>query len=455
MSKQSWTDSFEFGLDRQDSLGGYLEHDPAPLHSQWQGLMNARKTEDFFPGRGGSDRVAGLTIPRLEITGDCEKARDIVIASEKRGIKDTVAGINPRPGETLAELIKRLHPDLSDAQLAKEVQKVLKYNRDYGNDLGDGSRLDSGKAVFLTSVKYLDDRGRITRIEGPTGRITEISYDANGIFGYKITEADGRVAELAYKDAGGNWVSAKNGWTEPLKDVEIDIYGNITATDLQGNTTGHLTRGDDVHTRCGDGQLLEFVTVRNGQVLVVFEYEQVDGAVHLYARYSNDPERRVKISAIADGEQEKRLGLATGRGPQTSSHRHAVSAPASAASADIEPDEYVANRITRAAYREAKSRNTVGWCYAGVADALEKVGVNLHGASAYMAKDQLLRDQRFAAVSISDLRPGDVLVHGRSASHKHGHIAVYLGNGLEASDHVQSLIKGAGYGGTTVFRYIG
>ncbi len=94
----------------------------------------------------------------------------------------------------------------------------------------------------------------------------------------------------------------------------------------------------------------------------------------------------------------------------------------------------------------AGSRNTVGWCYKGVADALARVGVNVSGRSAYMAADQLARNPRFQEVRLNsgaDLRnlpPGAVVVWGQTASSPHGHISVALGNGKEASDHIQNQI---------------
>jgi hypothetical protein len=112
--------------------------------------------------------------------------------------------------------------------------------------------------------------------------------------------------------------------------------------------------------------------------------------------------------------------------------------------------------IAKCALKVAKSMNTVGWCYKGVCTALQPLGIHLSGAAAYEAKGQLLKDKRFAAFSISgvhDLKPGDILVHGASASHPYGHIAVYLGNSNEASDHVQQVVLNGPYSGTTVFRY--
>ena len=65
-----------------------------------------------------------------------------------------------------------------------------------------------------------------------------------------------------------------------------------------------------------------------------------------------------------------------------------------------------------------------------------------------------MQDPHFSIVPISTLRKGDILVHGKSSTHPYGHIAVYLGNNQEASDHIQPLITGGTYGGTVVFRVL-
>jgi hypothetical protein len=95
---------------------------------------------------------------------------------------------------------------------------------------------------------------------------------------------------------------------------------------------------------------------------------------------------------------------------------------------------------------------SVGLCYRGVKRALNPLGIALAGDAAWQAKNQLCQDGRFCQVPMSNLSPGDILVHGRSSAHPYGHIAVYLGNGQEASDHVQHLVIGGGYGNTVVFR---
>lgn len=70
-----------------------------------------------------------------------------------------------------------------------------------------------------------------------------------------------------------------------------------------------------------------------------------------------------------------------------------------------------------------------------------------------MAADQLLKSNHFQLVPMSKLQLGDIMVHGRSKSHPSGHIAVYLGNNAEASDHLQPVITKGNYGKTLVFRF--
>lgn len=112
----------------------------------------------------------------------------------------------------------------------------------------------------------------------------------------------------------------------------------------------------------------------------------------------------------------------------------------------------LAQKIATQAKGVAASMSSVGYCYRGVKRALKKVGVGLEGSSAFMAKRQLEQDRRFNKVPMNNLKKGDILVHGKSGAHPHGHIAVYLGNGKEASDHIGKLVTGRRYGGTSVFR---
>ncbi|MEE2788987.1 MAG: hypothetical protein VX589_16750 [Myxococcota bacterium] len=96
-------------------------------------------------------------------------------------------------------------------------------------------------------------------------------------------------------------------------------------------------------------------------------------------------------------------------------------------------------RLANIAYRIARSRNTIGYCYSAAADAIESVVPRfLYGNSAYMAADQLGHHSRFIEISTNDLLrlpAGAVVVWGKGRS-PHGHISIALGDGREASDHV-------------------
>jgi hypothetical protein len=94
----------------------------------------------------------------------------------------------------------------------------------------------------------------------------------------------------------------------------------------------------------------------------------------------------------------------------------------------------------------ASDMGSVGRCYRGVKAAVrEATGVQLSGGSAYQAAEQLSSSGRFREVSVSpselrNLPPGAVVVWGSTDRSPHGHVSVALGDGREASDHVQSQI---------------
>ena len=97
--------------------------------------------------------------------------------------------------------------------------------------------------------------------------------------------------------------------------------------------------------------------------------------------------------------------------------------------------------IANTARNIAASRNTTGRCYAAVADALDKHGVNLHGGSAYMAADQLARHPAYREINatgnqLKNLPAGAVVVWGRTGASPHGHISIADGRGNEMSDHI-------------------
>jgi hypothetical protein len=121
----------------------------------------------------------------------------------------------------------------------------------------------------------------------------------------------------------------------------------------------------------------------------------------------------------------------------------AVRGPAPAAG-PIPDGTPAGTRLATAARDVASSMNSTGWCYRAVKSAVARAtGVRLTGGSAHMAADQLARSGRFREVSVSpdqlrSLPPGAVVVWGRTDRSPDGHISVALGNGQEASDHIQT-----------------
>lgn len=107
-----------------------------------------------------------------------------------------------------------------------------------------------------------------------------------------------------------------------------------------------------------------------------------------------------------------------------------------------------AKRLAEAARRQARLMNTRGWCARGVNRSLRAAGLSVSPLpSAYMYAKRLSGDSRFREIKglskaqLTKLPPGAIAVFegytgGRS---KHGHIFVSLGNGLEASDHIQRI----------------
>jgi hypothetical protein len=103
-----------------------------------------------------------------------------------------------------------------------------------------------------------------------------------------------------------------------------------------------------------------------------------------------------------------------------------------------------------AGYAEASATGEGGYCYQHVANALDRLGINLTGESAYMAAEQLaghgrVREIKLAAsADLKNLPAGAIVVWDRNEDHQHGHISVALGNGLEASDVIRAQITDYG-----------
>lgn len=109
-----------------------------------------------------------------------------------------------------------------------------------------------------------------------------------------------------------------------------------------------------------------------------------------------------------------------------------------------------ANALANIAEKNAKRTNGIGRCFRGVRESLEAAGLSkgeIRGQSAYQAADMLAEHNNFREVKglskeqLKALPAGCVMVWDKSRGHEHGHIAVTLGNGKEASDHVQKVCQ--------------
>jgi YD repeat-containing protein len=360
-----------------------------------------------------------------------EKATEIEVRG-KNGHRDTVSGIHPRSGETLPELLKRLHPNLSKEQLAYEVRQVLKYNRDYGNDIGLQTRLNPSKAVYLTSIKYLDARGQIARIEGPTGTITEFNYNTDGsLSSYKMTAADGSTLEEA-KRAGNDWILTRNGKTERAQSIQIDDWGNTIITNLNGDQLAHLTNGTDVKTTFKDHKPINSEATRQGKQTASYDYLYEGENVKVFATYSDEPNKKVLLSEQISPEALERLAAAQGR-----IRRPVFRQQNASFNIDLPTDSFITQNIIRSAENlvgqavtkfDPSIPTSVG-CARMASEVLCDAGFDRGLIDANVDSfEEKLKARNFVLVPESQLKSGDVII-AKGPGPTAGHTAIYAGNG--------------------------
>ncbi len=90
-----------------------------------------------------------------------------------------------------------------------------------------------------------------------------------------------------------------------------------------------------------------------------------------------------------------------------------------------------------------------GLCYRDVGRALAKIGINVSGASAYMAAAQLEKNPKVKEMKVSQsdlpkLPAGAIVVWDKGNGHEHGHISIATGDGKEASDLMRNQITNYG-----------
>lgn len=136
-----------------------------------------------------------------------------------------------------------------------------------------------------------------------------------------------------------------------------------------------------------------------------------------------------------------------------SSHTASASSPSgggSAATAGMPGATDTGSKLAGIARAEATNGDSDGGlCYRDVGRALSKIGINVSGASAYMAAAQLeknpkVKEMKVAQGDLPKLPAGAIVVWDKGNGHEHGHISIATGDGKEASDLMRNQITNYG-----------
>lgn len=119
-------------------------------------------------------------------------------------------------------------------------------------------------------------------------------------------------------------------------------------------------------------------------------------------------------------------------------------------------DSVAGGNIAKYASNAAKRLHTTGYCYRGVKLALLKSGVSLTGKYAYQGANQLAKLNTFKEISVNakdlgSLEPGSIVVWSKAKDAPYGHISIALGDGREASDHIETQMTRHGRSTCRVF----
>jgi hypothetical protein len=265
---------------------------------------------------------------------DCGQIRSVIFRGAN-GRQDTVSAYTAEKNESLQQVMKRLHPALSEEQLQKEVKGLIAYNKGYGNQI-DGQQITEGQTIYLTSVKFTDEKGQIERIESPNGRVTSFDYDKGKLKSFRVTNPNGPTEE-GKRNADGSWLLNKNGATITAREVHVSKAGDVVINVDDSTRLVRLTRGDDVATKFDHNkQPIESLIVRDGKMHALYKYDQNDGTNKFTANYSDQPHRNVFVDTAQAhlGERISRL-LGLDSLPQASKNDLAEASPYNDARSEI------------------------------------------------------------------------------------------------------------------------
>lgn len=160
----------------------------------------------------------------------------------------------------------------------------------------------------------------------------------------------------------------------------------------------------------------------------------------------------VQLMANRNGQASGAAGASpSGSGGSDSGMSASGSASSStAATAGMPGATSTGSKLAEIARTEASNGDSSGGlCYRDVGRDLAKIGINVSGASAYMAADQLAKNPKVKEMKVSQsdlpkLPAGAIVVWDRGAGHEHGHISIATGDGKEASDLMRNQITNYG-----------
>ena len=139
-----------------------------------------------------------------------------------------------------------------------------------------------------------------------------------------------------------------------------------------------------------------------------------------------------------------------GGGGSSAGGSSSASGSSSAATAGMPGATSTGSKLAEIARAEATNGDSSGGlCYRDVGRSLAKIGINVSGASAYMAADQLAKNPKVKEMKVSQgdlakLPAGAIVVWDKGNGHEHGHISIATGDGKEASDLMRNQITNYG-----------
>lgn len=356
-----------------------------------------------------------------------ENVKSITVNGNE-GRQAVVLGLEAGANQSVLTMLATLHPELSKTDLDRALRQTLKYNKEFGNDLGDGALRPKDK-VYLTSVKTFAQDGKVTSIRRPDGTFTKLNYDKEGqLSKFTTSSHSGILLESGSQPKQGKWTVEINGERKTPDNVSIDQDGNLTIQLSENETIKQLSNGTRIAVRLNDGKPKGIDGVLNDKKVFNITYHQEGNFVNEKTTYFSDSQAPIV--------QVKRLTLEdfSSYDPMAKDEQN-------------EDARNLAKIAIRQAYNMNPTRitNSRGRCAEGVQIALAEAGMPqfLGCGHAWDMIEPLEKSEIFKRVSKNEVKEGDIMLR-QSSSGYYGHIAIITGrntNGQleEASDHISTV----------------